>query len=170
MGRHDADRRRVEQYALEWYETTPAEFEIDWSIVEFRVSGRMTKAFGNARNKGGDMRITISAHAIANEPWSRVQETIRHEAIHIWQYQTDGVSGGHNRSFDRWAAEFGCKRNAEKPSAPPKFIITCEGCGKSDGRTRRSKVVEQAHRYSCRCGGDLRVEKGPGHPDHGGAA
>lgn len=161
--KYDTLTRRVRAYAMDWYTTTPEDFDIDWSIVDFRVSARMTRAFGTARRRAeDDMEIVISKHAIDGESWERIQNTIRHEAIHIWQFQTEDVQHGHNASFDRWAAEFGCSRHADKQSRAPKYVIICEDCGKSAGRQRRSKTVKHPHRYSCACGGDIRVERGPG--------
>jgi len=156
--RHLAEK--VGHYLAEWYPTTDPDFSIDWSQVELRVSGRMTKAYGKAGwNKTTDtMSLRLSKHI--TDDWDRAMQTVRHEAIHIWQYQTL-EEADHGPSFLKWADKFGCKVNAPAPASDYKYLIVCENCGVVGGRHKRSKLVKWPHRYYCKkCnGGDLSVKR-----------
>lgn len=160
-GRHARDERRVRNYLMEWYKGTPEEFDIDWSTVTIIVSASLTRAHGKARYKRAEevQELKISKCAIQNDgtDWEEVKETIRHEAIHIWQYQELG-EGNHGPSFKRWADVFGCEVRADKPARKPKYTINCENCGRVGSRQQKCKLTKQTARYNCGgCGGDLSV-------------
>jgi SprT-like family. len=136
-GKHSHIARRVKEYLAEWYPTTDPEFSIDWSRVTVGVSGRLTRAYGNARwvKSSDTMVLKVSKHIV--DDWERAMQTIRHETIHIWQYQNMGA-GGHGPDFFLWANEFGCEKHAPKPATEFKYHIICENCGVVDGRVRKS--------------------------------
>jgi len=163
-GRHTYEERRVRDYLMDWYEGTPSEFDIDWSDVTIIVSASLTRAHGKARYKAAEesYELKISKCAIDNDssPWDdEIQETIRHEAIHIWQYQEFG-EGNHGPSFKRWADQFDCEVRASRPAKDPKYTINCENCGKVGTRQQACKITKQTARYSCgTCGGNLSVQR-----------
>ena len=158
-GKHNHIARRVRDYLAEWYPTTHEDFDIDWSRVTVGVSGRLTRAYGNARwHKADDtMTLQVSKHIV--DDWDRAMQTVRHETIHIWQYQHMG-KGGHGSDFMMWASMFGCEKNAPAPATDYKYHIICENCGVVGGRVRQSKVVKEAWRYRHKpCGGQLSAER-----------
>lgn len=177
-GTHSHWERKVKEYLKEWYpeaENSTVEiygttyaFEVDWSDVEVIVSGRMKRSSGRARaftdklTGERNYELKISKHLIENQDWDRVEQTIRHEAIHIWQYQNDSFSGGHGLDFKKWMRheQFDCTVNAERPAADPKYEIICENCGEVGVRQRACKITKKTHLYHCStCGGNLEVNQ-----------
>jgi len=151
----------VRDYLMDWYNGTEAEFGIDWSNVTIIVSARMSKCHGRARMIGdGTYELKISKHAYDNEEWEEVQETIRHEAIHIWQYQELG-EGSHGPSFKKWADKYDCQVYADNPAQKPKYTIHCTNCGQVASKQRACKTTKHIERYSCQgCSdGELSVKQ-----------
>ena len=159
-GKHSNLARRVRDYLDDWYPTTSDDFDIDWSQVEVSVSGRMSRAYGKASwNKTtGQMKLKVSKHI--TDDWDRAMQTVRHEAIHIWQYQTHG-KGDHGPTFKFWADKFGCSVHAPAPASNYKYHIVCENCGVIGGRHKRSKIVKHPDLYACsKCdGGQITSER-----------
>lgn len=153
-GRHAGKERRVRDYLMTWYtEETPEDFDIDWNPVEIVVSARLKKSWGRAKYWEDKDRyeIVISANAIENHGWEEVKETIRHEAIHIWQYQTLGF-GGHGVRFRKWADKFGCTVYADCRAQEAKYKLYCDQCGSLVSQSsRRSKTVKNSHLYRSNC-------------------
>jgi len=159
-GRNAFEERRVRDYLMEWYEETPAEFDIDWNDVTIIVSGRLKRASGKARDTPDGQELKISRPAYRRKDWETIQQTIRHEAIHIFQYQNHG-RGGHGRIFHKWADEFGCEQYADEPAEKPKYTIHCPNCGQIGQKSRACKTTKHIERYHCQtCGSqDLSVRQ-----------
>lgn len=144
----------VLDYLEEWYPETPDDFEIDWRRVEIKVTGRLKTSMGKARGLSDKEELKISKHIFENFDMERVEKTIRHEAVHVWQYQ-NGYSG-HGRSFEVWMGEFDIDKEAESRAADPNYVVSCQACGVEYRRVKKSKVVKEPERYNCgECGGDL---------------
>lgn len=170
--------QKIRDYLKEWYPKVTGQtvevygqtytFEIDWSNVEIIVSGRLSRASGRARwhtDSSGktEYELKVSKHLIKNQDWDRVRQTVRHEAIHIWQYQTESFSGGHGVDFRKWMNkdDFDCTVNAERPAADPKYEAICDDCGTiAATRQRKCKLTKKTYLYNCAgCGGNLTVNK-----------
>lgn len=151
-GRNAFEERQVQDYLMDWYENTPDEFEVDWNDVTIIVSGRMKKATGRAKHLKDGYELKISLPAYQRKDWETIQQTIRHEAIHIFQYQEYG-NGGHGRIFRKWADKFGCTQYAEERAEKPKYTIHCPECGKIGEKSRACKTTKHIERYHCQnCG------------------
>ena len=68
--------------------------DVDLSRVEWATSTRMQSKHGHAgygrRAEECEYYIHLSAKSYENAGWDFIAETIRHELIHIWQYQRKG--------------------------------------------------------------------------------
>lgn len=161
-GRNATEERRVRSYLMDWYQGTPDDFDIDWTKVTIIVSARLSRSWGKARNIRWDDRqeLKISRKAIERHGWDSIKQTIRHEAIHIWQYQELG-SGGHGPSFKKWARKFDCRVRAPDTAGEAKYLLFCSECGDHIGHRMRScKVTKHPGWYRSRCcGAGLRVEE-----------
>ena len=151
-GTDELVENKIREYLMDWYLSTPTDFEIDWSDAQVGLSPRMTRAMGNARSKGPkedpEYQINISGPALENHGWDEIEETIRHEAIHIWQYQNIGKAD-HGPTFERWAKRFDVTKYADKPAQDFNYVIECANCGVIGGRTRRSKIIKHPEKYRC---------------------
>jgi predicted SprT family Zn-dependent metalloprotease len=132
------------------------------------VVSRATTLFGSfaVDPADGSIEIRISKHITDAE---HVRETARHELAHqaAWERYRDM---GHGPLWQTLASYLGCRPvsctdDALDPAALSRFqryVITCERCGWSISRQRRSKLVTRTSRYGCaRCRGPLRVEEVP---------
>jgi len=91
------------------------DMDIDWMEFDFRVSQR-TKRHGAVKIEervGRDpfsdrswttttKEMDVSINVLKNHGVEKFKHAIRHELIHVWQYQHTG-SMGHGSSFDEWA-------------------------------------------------------------------
>jgi predicted SprT family Zn-dependent metalloprotease len=127
---------------------------------------RATTLFGSflVDMKDGSFEIRISKHITDD---AHVRETARHELAHqaAWERYNDM---GHGPLWQNLATYLGCQpvsctEDALDPVAMmryQRYVITCERCGWSIGRQRRSKLVTKTWRYGCaRCRGPLRVDE-----------
>lgn len=152
-------------------ETEYQSIDVDLEQIEWRVSGKMTRASGRCKYhkpRRGMQQLNISKQLIDNADWERVQKTIRHEIVHAWQKQND-KSTGHGWSFKKWCDPLDISVRADNPATQDyKYEIHCPSCGFIGGKQKKCKSVKQivsndSQRYCSTCGkgsmGDLVVKK-----------
>lgn len=144
---------------------------VDLSRVEFETSTRMKRRHGVCASDGdGNCTIRLSEETYERAGFESVTETIRHELVHVYQRQTDGVDTGHGQSFKQWVDPLDlsgrCSRQYEKQPGDYSYRFYCSnGCGFVGGRHRWSVVVQRAIEGSQICGScqaDIRVETDDG--------
>ncbi len=101
---------------------------------------------------GRPLPCTVSLTWEAFEEFSREEwrSTLRHELVHVEQYQRFGTTG-HGRRFEARAddldTEVHCRTFAE-----PKWTFYCESCDEVTAhRYRECKLVRQYERYRSNC-------------------
>ncbi|WP_324758778.1 SprT-like domain-containing protein [Haloarcula sp. GH36] len=112
---------------------------------------------------GRPLPCTMSLTREAFESFARSEweATLRHELIHVEQYQRDGTTD-HGPAFRRRAAAL--DTDVHCPSfADPKYVLTCRECDRLVARRyRECKLVRERERYrSDCCGADLVLDRGP---------
>lgn len=166
-GYAEAEERKVREYLKEWYDNeTPEDFEVDLSELEIRVDATLKRAHGKfkySEHPDGtvDQQLKISKNAMETHSWDEVKSTIRHEAVHAWQYQ-NGYDLSHGRSFKQWMDTFDIDVYAENPAEKKaKYEIICPNCGVVGQKTRACKTTKHIDRYHCQgCGSeDLSVRQ-----------
>ncbi|WP_424000154.1 SprT-like domain-containing protein [Haloarcula salina] len=103
---------------------------------------------------GRPLRCTVSLTWEAFESFDRVEweSTLRHELIHVEQYQRDGTTD-HGPAFRERAAHLDTDVHCPAFS-DPKYVLTCGDCGDLVARRYRDcKLVEQRERYRSNCCG-----------------
>ncbi|RLM97298.1 transcription elongation protein SprT [Haloarcula sp. Atlit-7R] len=108
---------------------------------------------------GRPLRCTVSLTRDAFSTFDRDtwEMTLRHELIHVEQYQRDGTTD-HSRAFreraDRLAADVHCPVFTD-----PKYVLSCGACGGLVARRYQDcKLVEQRQQYrSDCCGASLKL-------------
>ncbi|ELZ80143.1 hypothetical protein C455_07250 [Haloferax larsenii JCM 13917] len=105
-----------------------------------------------ALSSGDPPSCTVSLSWRAFESFDRSEwtATLRHELVHVEQFQAYGTTD-HGPAF---------KRRAEAVDAPvrvrrfstPKYVLSCDGCGETVAhRYRDCKLVRQADSYRSSC-------------------
>lgn len=155
-GRHADVERKVRSYLMEWYETTPEEFTLDWSEIEIIVTGKLKKASAKFRvmpDGKDELRISYNIYQFDPDGLNDdAQRAARHEAVHAWQMQEHGTAD-HGHTFKQWMDEFDITVYAEEPAQQPKYEIKCPNCGTIAKKQRKCKTVKKIGLYSCqRCG------------------
>ncbi|MFB6155427.1 MAG: SprT-like domain-containing protein [Haloferacaceae archaeon] len=115
-------------------------------------------------------RCTVSLTRAAFESYTRREwtETLRHELVHVEQFQRDGATD-HGPRFRRRASEvdapLACRR-----FATPKYRLWCAACGDVVARRYRDcKLVRESDRYRSNCcAASLRCERVDG--ERGGSS
>lgn len=119
--------------------------DVDLSKVTFETRKKARRRHGVANYQGnGRVRVGISEHTIENAGFDAVKDTIRHELVHVWQYQHRGetvelpngtvardVSTGHTGNWYEWEDIMGVQRTESlysKSSADYKYRIWCASC------------------------------------------
>lgn len=161
---------RARQYANavidgeEWPLTSSV---VDLDCVTFETSTRMKRQHGVCSSDGdGYCTIRLSEQTYERADFTAMQQTIRHELVHCYQHQTDGVDPGHGESFKQWVDPLSlsgrCSTHYETQPEDYKYQFYCiQGCGFIGGRHRWSVAVRRAIRGTQVCGecdGELRVE------------
>jgi hypothetical protein len=153
----DAFRDACEAYA-EWAVNHYDVFDpVDLSDVTIEVSTKLKRAAGKAGAKNkmlGDitgMYMRFAFGAYEKWGWSEeIRETIRHELVHLAQYEERG-EGGHGFDFELKADKADCPKHC-KQFTDYKYHIFCSGCGDMiDGRHKKSKLVKQPESYRSKC-------------------
>jgi hypothetical protein len=109
---------------------------------------------------GRPLPCTLSLTREAVETFDREawEATLRHELVHVEQYQRDGTTD-HGAAFRERAAEL--DTDVHCPTfADPKYVLTCRECGGLVARRYRDcKLVRERERYrSDCCGAALALE------------
>ena len=108
---------------------------------------------------GRPLPCTVSLTWDAFSAFDRAEwkSTLRHELVHVEQYQRDGTTG-HGTAFRERAAQL--DTDVHCPAfAEPKHVLTCGACGELVARRYRDcKLVEQREqsRSDC-CGASLEL-------------
>jgi len=109
---------------------------------------------------GRPLPCTLSLTREAFDAFDRDEweATLRHELIHVEQYQRDGATD-HGTAFRERASELDTNVHC-RASAEAKHVLACEGCGDLVARRYRDcKLVRQRERYrSDCCGAALTLE------------
>ncbi|WP_324664155.1 SprT-like domain-containing protein [Haloarcula sediminis] len=103
---------------------------------------------------GRPLPCTLSLTREAFDTFDRAEwaATLRHELIHVEQYQRDGTTD-HGAAFRERAAEL--DTDVHCPAfADAKYVLTCEACGGLVARRYRDcKLVRERDRYRSDCCG-----------------
>ena len=97
-------------------------------------------------------RCTVSLTRAAFESYSRREwtETVRHELVHVEQFQRFGATG-HGDQFERRAADVGAPVTCRR-FATPKYRLRCTACESVVARRyRECKLVRAVDRYRSNC-------------------
>lgn len=118
---------------------TPA----DWETAE-TADGRVA----DGRPFGATMSLTWGAfEAFDRAEWEAV---LRHELVHLEQYQRFGTTG-HGPAFRKRAAELDAAVDCPV-FADPKYVLRCRDCGTVVARRyRECKLVREADAYRSSC-------------------
>lgn len=122
--------------------------------VVVEVSQKLKRAAGKAgesKTRGMDYFMRFAFGAYQKWGWGEeVESTIRHELIHIKQYQTQGT-GGHGMDFKRMADAVDAPRHC-KSFTDFNFGIFCEQCdNRVAGRYRKCKMTRRPEAYRSKC-------------------
>jgi len=104
--------------------------------------------------EGRPLPCTLSLTREAFEAFDREgwASTLRHELIHVEQYQRDGTTG-HGPTFRERAADLDTEVHCST-FAEPKYELTCEDCGALVARRYRDcPLVREYERYRSDCCG-----------------
>jgi len=97
-------------------------------------------------------RCTVSLTWAAYEAFDRAEwaATLRHELIHVEQFQRFGTTD-HGAGFRERAEEVGASVRC-RPFADPKYVLRCSACGTVVGRRYRDcDIVREPGRYRSSC-------------------
>jgi hypothetical protein len=109
---------------------------------------------------GRPLPCTLSLTREAFEAFDRAEweSTLRHELVHVEQYQRDGTTD-HGAAFRERATDLDTQVHCQA-FADPKYVLICGGCGDLVARRYRDcKLVRERERYrSDCCGAALALE------------
>lgn len=149
-----AFRGACEEYAEWCVENIDTFDEVDLSNVTVEVSKKLKRAAGKAGEKrSGPTKYFMRFAFGAYEKWGwgiEIRRTIRHELIHIKQYET-GNRGGHGIDFKRMAEEVDAPRHC-KQFTDYNYGIYCSECDERvAGKYRECKMTKNPERYQSQC-------------------
>lgn len=147
----------AEEYAHLWLQGDGQDLDVDLSVVKWEVSKKMKRAAGKAifRKNGltQEKRFIVRLAWRAYEAWGfgdRFKGVIRHELIHVADYQRRGNSD-HSWTFKNQARKFNAPLSCER-FTKARYEIHCESCDRMVAeRLKRSKTVKEPHRYRSKC-------------------
>ena len=136
------------KWAVSHYDTFD---EVDLDSVSIEVSQKMKRAAGKAGEKDGKLFMRFAYGAYEKWGWgNKITETIRHELVHILQYQIQGRAS-HGYFFKIKADEVNAPRHCTKFTEYT-YGIFCSKCDEFlCGRYQRSKMVKKAKEYRSKC-------------------
>jgi predicted SprT family Zn-dependent metalloprotease len=120
---------------------------VDWSAAAERV--------GTSVPELRNCTLSLTWAAFESFEVGEWTATLRHELIHVEQFQRYGTTD-HGPAFKERAGTVDASVRCP-PFADPKFVLTCENCGSVVGRRyRECKLVREHEQYrsSC-CGADV---------------
>jgi predicted SprT family Zn-dependent metalloprotease len=156
-------REACEGYA-KWAVKTYDVFDpVSLDEVDFQISTKLERAAGKAGRKRGELMMRFAYGAYEKWGWGEeIESIIRHELVHIRQYQQSGAKPGHGTTFKVWADEAEAPRHC-KQFTEYEYLLFCTKCGEqTGGRHRKSKVItnpEDTNYVSPCCRAKLRSEK-----------
>lgn len=111
----------------------------------------------------GDLRtctLSLTWRAFESFDAGEWTSTLRHELVHVEQFQRYGTTD-HGEEFRERAAAVDATIRCP-PFADPKYVLTCEECGTVVGRRyRECKLVRERERYHSSCCGASVACSGP---------
>ena len=111
--------------------------------------------------------IEISV-ALSEAPIEAIKEVLAHEVLHTtlggdshtgnWKKYAKMMNQNYGYNIKRTNSpeSLGVILPREKPLA--KYLIVCQKCGMTQGRSRISKVIKHPSLYRCKCGGKLKIQ------------
>lgn len=136
------------------------DIDVEFDAIEWAISERAKRRAGACHydKASGTVTIRLAWRAYEKHGWSEMQDTIRHELVHAWEFQHFGEAG-HGPGFRRKADELDAPRYCRE-FAEPRLRLVCrnDDCDWSAGRHRASKTVTHPERRRCgSCGGKYEV-------------
>lgn len=130
--------------------------DVDLARVTFETSTRMRRKHGTCVADGdGTCTVRIAQETNERAGFEALQETIRHELVHVHQHQADGAELGHGESFERWvdplALSGRCSNHYKRSPAEYAYTFHCPNCGFIGGRYRLCKTVRAARAGDLYC-------------------
>jgi len=141
------------------------DLDVDVDAIEWEVSERARRRAGACAYDADADQVTIRLtwDAYREHGWRQFTDTIRHELVHAWEFQTFGEAG-HGERFREKATQVDAPRHCQAFSEPRVELACDADCGWTAGRHRASKPVKDPSAYRCPdCGCDVVVK----HPDSG---
>ncbi|THE62827.1 sprT domain-containing protein [Salinadaptatus halalkaliphilus] len=135
--------------------------EIDLSSVEWDVSKRATRRAGACRWESDRevATIVLTRRAYERYEWPEFAAVLRHELVHVWQFQRFGEAG-HGPQFREQAELLSAPRHCPTFSEP-RYVLRCleSGCDWRAQRHQASEPVKTPEQYRCGvCSGEYEVE------------
>lgn len=129
---------------------------VDLDAVTFETSTRMERKHGvccGARD--GRCRIRLSEKTADRGGDEAIEETIRHELVHAFQFQDECAEMGHGPSFKRWLEPLALSGRCSEHYVPTAdeyaYSFHCPTCGFLGGRYRMCKTVRAGLEGRLRC-------------------
>jgi predicted SprT family Zn-dependent metalloprotease len=119
---------------------------VDLTAITFETSTRMKRKHGLCVPSGDDgCTVRLSEKTYDRAGFEAMEETIRHELVHVYQHQTEGVELGHGQSFKQWIEPLNldgrCSQHYEVGVDDYSYTFHCPNCGFIGGRYRMCKTV-----------------------------
>lgn len=174
LGDNHQYTERIRKYANEVIHGNEwALSDVDLSKVTFETRKKARKRHGVADYNGDNhATVGISEHTIENGGFDAAKNTIRHELVHVWQYQHRGetaelpngtvvedVSTGHTGNWYEWEDIMNVQRTRNYYSKSPEdynYRIWCSSCHRFiNGRFRMCSTVRwhsESHHGKGWCG------------------
>ncbi|MDS0295089.1 SprT-like domain-containing protein [Halogeometricum luteum] len=141
-------------------------FDVDLSRVEWEVSTRAKRRAAAVKRPSVDGAVvgepkswdgavpdcTVSLTWAAFESFSRTEwtATLRHELVHVEQFQRFGTTD-HGDRFERRAAAVDAPVRVRR-FADPAYVLSCTECGEAVARRYRDcKLVRRCEEYVSSC-------------------
>jgi predicted SprT family Zn-dependent metalloprotease len=144
--------------------------DVDLSEVTFRtsMSAQREHAVTEHDAESDHCTIVVSEKTAELADFEEVERAIRHELVHVHQFQTRGMAD-HGESFQRRVEKLEldgpCTRFRDNEGEDYTYRIHCENCGFITGRYELSKTVQSSVRssaYCDACRGNVYVETDDG--------
>ena len=132
---------------------------VDLARVTWGTSTRAERRHATTYHEGGGRcRVLVAAKTARRAGFDALRTTVRHELVHVHQFQTDGLEAGHGESFRGWVGPLALPgvRSDHYDVRPSEFRYRawCTRCGAFVlGRYRMCDAVRDAARGRLRCGG-----------------
>jgi len=152
--------RRIREYANEVIHGDEWGLsDVDLSSVTFETRTRARSRHGVASYEDDCVTVGISEHTIENAGFEAMEETVRHELVHVWQYQHKGetvelpngrvarnIEPGHTGCWYTWERIMDVRRTNNHYSKSPenyKYRVWCASCHRFvTGKHRLCKTVK----------------------------